>query len=515
MIFAVFLIIGAFAYANHLIQDDGFISLRYADHWARGYGPVWYPGSREFGYTNFLYVAFVAALVAFGLNALTAAAIIGYGAFAFSTILAFRLTTQITRSTMAAAASVFLIFSNYMVSTFAHGLLETSLQVCWVLTTYYLAFLYMERRSSWLALATSLTASLALLTRLDSVLLLLPVGIYVVGTVRWHPHMIIFTTVPSLILGTFLVWCQTFYGSFLPNTFYVKGEEPRLIYGLWYLQNFLANELFIYPIGALILLFVLFYRRNTPSVALLVKDGRPLLFFVACAVWLLYVIYVGGDFIAFRLLVPFIVFFHLFSISMLSQHGAYRIIAGFVAYSLIATAGHWYIDRQKPEFYIRGRGIDSPSALRRYVSRPETGWLAAGSALGTLFYTGSNSDPVIATMPAGAIPFQSRLPSVDMHGLNDIWVAKRGKPFSNRPGHYRIASKEYLDRKNVNLIIGHPQFECGSQTVHVRGFLKQLYGNRPILLIPVSSSCRMLAIYFREHPRIEALLRTGVLVRRN
>ena len=37
--------------------DDAYISLRYAENWANGYGPVFNPGERVEGYTNFLLVA--------------------------------------------------------------------------------------------------------------------------------------------------------------------------------------------------------------------------------------------------------------------------------------------------------------------------------------------------------------------------------------------------------------------------------------------------------------------------
>jgi hypothetical protein len=41
--------------------DDGFISFRYADHLARGQGLVYNIGERVEGYTNFLWVALLAA----------------------------------------------------------------------------------------------------------------------------------------------------------------------------------------------------------------------------------------------------------------------------------------------------------------------------------------------------------------------------------------------------------------------------------------------------------------------
>ncbi|HOH31874.1 MAG TPA: glycosyltransferase family 39 protein, partial [Candidatus Hydrogenedentes bacterium] len=40
------------------MMDDAFVSFRYADNWARGFGPVYNPGEPPVeGYTNFLWVA--------------------------------------------------------------------------------------------------------------------------------------------------------------------------------------------------------------------------------------------------------------------------------------------------------------------------------------------------------------------------------------------------------------------------------------------------------------------------
>ncbi len=60
----VVLILGAAALQwrtfDHLIED-AYISFRYARHWADGPGPVYNPGERVEGYSNFLWVALLAA----------------------------------------------------------------------------------------------------------------------------------------------------------------------------------------------------------------------------------------------------------------------------------------------------------------------------------------------------------------------------------------------------------------------------------------------------------------------
>src|SRR3972149_692187 len=57
-----FLFAGALvlAWSNRFIQDDAFISFRYALNLVKGCGLVWNPGERVEGYTNFLWTLFMA-----------------------------------------------------------------------------------------------------------------------------------------------------------------------------------------------------------------------------------------------------------------------------------------------------------------------------------------------------------------------------------------------------------------------------------------------------------------------
>src|SRR5262249_59112169 len=88
-------------------------------------------------------------------------------------------------------------------------------------------------------------------------------------------------------------------------------------------------------------------------------------------------------------------------------------------------------------------------------------WRAIGTALSGL----ANQRPpvVIAVTAAGAVPFYSDLESVDLLGLTDAWIARHGAPIlsqtplaGSRPGHARIATAEYVERRSVHLLLNHP-----------------------------------------------------------
>ena len=60
------------------------------------------------------------------------------------------------------------------------------------------------------------------------------------------------------------------------------------------------------------------------------------------------------------------------------------------------------------------------------------------------------------------IAYYSDLPTIDMLGLADPWVAQHGfeipsaSPLAYYPGHVKMAPISYLERRKVNLLIGLP-----------------------------------------------------------
>jgi hypothetical protein len=172
------------------------------------------------------------------------------------------------------------------------------------------------------------------------------------------------------------------------------------------------------------------------------------------------------------------------------------------------------------------RGLESIHELRANLDNRRTGWTALGLRLGDDL--GGDNPPVLALTPVGAIGYYSRLPIVDMVGLNDADIAREGVFLSNRAGHRKVATVEQLIEKGVHLLIGHPQrFE---ESLLVDGAvplaaLDPMYLTRGVpdpesiptgarvVVFPSTTDddgARVFALQLTPHPRIDELVDEGV-----
>jgi hypothetical protein len=126
------------------------------------------------------------------------------------------------------------------------------------------------------------------------------------------------------------------------------------------------------------------------------------------------------------------------------------------------------------------------------------------------------ADPVrIAVTPAGAIPYYSQLPAVDMLGLNDHWIARNGIEYSPQPGHNKVAPLAYMVDRKVHLVLAHPWLRPPSKperTHYTYGDLKyfrflvdavRLPAEASIVEIPLPGGRRVVALYLTPHPAVE------------
>jgi hypothetical protein len=155
---------------------------------------------------------------------------------------------------------------------------------------------------------------------------------------------------------------------------------------------------------------------------------------------------------------------------------------------------------------------------------PDRDWSTIGDALRTEL---AGTDPLVALQPVGAIPYYSELRTVDQLGLNDPEVAAHGlraDPGHPRPGHQRRASLEYLERRGVNFVIGHPILvpldAFGARGVMgdgVEAAWKWVGGaldfeTRPVreatlVLLPVRPGVGLVAWYLTPTPALDARIR--------
>ncbi len=439
------------AWRHRFVLDDAFISFRYADHLARGLGLVWNPGEAVEGYTNYLWTVFMAVPHRLGLDPITFAWIAGLILFALSLAVTYRLAARVAGGPAAAWAAVLLVGTHHTFNAFATSGLETQLQALLFVAGAWAALRLVEE-NDWRVPACaglSLVLSAALLTRLDSAVLVVIVGSVTLAALLRAPlaapdrlRALAALALPALVLvGGWLAWKLATYGAVLPNTFHVKtGDEGALAQGLRFARHFFVSYGYVLwlPVA------VVFGRRLVRA-----ADRWTATLAATVAAWIGYVASVGGDFMEFRFfvpIVPFLLILLIFVAFTISHSPAVR-----VALLLLLAAG----SLRHALFFTRADGIEEIWRLPVALDSPAQDWDGVGRALGALFDR-DGCDVVIATTAAGAIPYYSRLETVDMLGLNDRWVARHGRRFGDRIGHTRMAPVDYLLARRVDLIVGHP-----------------------------------------------------------
>jgi len=496
------------AWMNRFIQDDAFISFRYAYNLAHGHGLVWNAGERIEGYTNFLYTLIIALPIYFGRDPVLSSYLFGLIFFTITLIFTYLLAQSLFRSKYAAVLTVILLGTNFTFSSYATGGLETQLQACiFVACVYLLVRLIDAGEGSALRLiALSVLLGAGVLTRLDSLLLVgivLPVALFFSLKGNSNPAQklkkALCLLLPfAILVGSWLVWKVLYYGDILPNTFYVKAASGTSIErGLVYAYLFF-HSYWLIP-------FPLFFFASIRK--LVERANRELLIpAVLVVLWILYMIKVGGDFMEFRFLVPILpLFFILMGWLIFVHMQRLELRIALVALVLFGSLHHAY------SFPKEIRGIVNIPALHNYV-KEDGGWERIGRVLGEAF----NYDPAvtIATGAGGAIPYYSRLKTIDMLGLADKWVARNGVEIGTRPGHQRAAPLSYLYERGVNIIIGHPQvlkdstpFEGVGDMLYIDPGQNRLPPNTKVIEIPLDVKHRMFTIYLTASPRVDEVIK--------
>ena len=158
-----------------------------------------------------------------------------------------------------------------------------------------------------------------------------------------------------------------------------------------------------------------------------------------------------------------------------------------------------------------------------HLAATATGWELIERSIKSHFHGGS--PPVrIATTAAGAIPYYAELPAVDMHGLNDRFIARHGEPSGSIPGHWRITSHRYLVENGVNLVVGHPLVQKQTEKKLPAELKSGIRGFRvfavetdltpdpvPVIELPIDENYKVSILYLIPHPQIDAAIRNAAL----
>jgi arabinofuranosyltransferase len=495
---------------------DAYISMRYAENWVDGLGLVFNEGERVEGYTNFLWTLILAIPLTleiepedfvFAVGPLLALATLGFTA---------SLARQVLDSRPAALIAVLLLGSNFSFAAYATGGLETALAALLVTGLYAGAVgpLRQERIGTARAVLLSLVAAGAALTRLDSALAWSPILVFLVLQVaaedreKRGPQIAALVAPGALVLAVWFAWKLSFYGTLLPNTFSAKtGTSGAWLRGVAYLWAFIASY---WLLPALLVVVASLWG--------IAKDwkGRADLAALAAGIvasWL-FVVSVGGGFMEFRYLVP--------TLPLLAVLGVWsaRTILPWpaVQWALVALVLAGCVHHTLR--FERQAGIESVPELAAHLIAPHTDWIGAGQALAAGLP--AESDVRLGVTTAGAIPYYAGLPSLDMLGLNDPWVARNGIEIDALAGHTRLAPFRRLVDQDVHLVIGLPWvLPAGSPEREAYRFddLARLYlidaaprhipAEVAMVEVPMSADRHLVALYLRPHPEVEAAIAQG------
>jgi arabinofuranosyltransferase len=249
-----------------------------------------------------------------------------------------------------------------------------------------------------------------------------------------------------------------YYGDWVPNSAHVKlgFSLPRILHGLAYVGIGLAK---LAPLAALATVAMAGARRAGA------RKGRARLLMAMATAWLLYLVIIGGDiFPAWRHLVVVVVL-----AALLSAEGLEWVIARFhrrrwaVVAAVVTSLGLLA--------FLQATDAEN---IRTRAERWEWDGQVVGRLLRAAF---GPRQPLLATDLAGCIPYFSGLPTIDMLGLNDRWIASHPPAdFGTGQIGHELGDGRYVLGRNPDLVGfteergAMPRFRVGWEMVRDKRF---------------------------------------------
>jgi len=506
------------AWVLRFIQDDAFISFRYSYNYVEGWGlqfnpPGFDPAPVE-GYTNFLWTMIMTVPIALGHDVIMASQLLGLVCFFFALLGTYRLAAELLGTRSEAIVAVLIAGTNFTFISYATGGLETMLVTALLVWCFRVAASLKEPEDWTIArmVMVSVLAGLAVLTRMDAgVFLIVIAGLL---GLRWltlnrplgHKLGLAFVAAAPAVgmIGAWLVWKIGYYGDIFPNTYYVKlsdEADPVTTYlrGIFFVGKYLVSYL-VLPF--LIIFLVRFFK--------IVTDLNWLALTGILVLWVLYIINTGGDFMEFRFFVAATPLLAIVMVAGLRHLGSFRTL--MLAAVIGTSAFHGGT-------FQRTGGIESIRELNAHVLEGPEHWKKVGEAY-KRYFGDIEPTPILALGAAGAMPYYSRLPVIDMLGLTDAWVAKHGEVYSTRPGHQRAGNHAYLIERQVNFYTGQiknvrrqddPSRHCDippydSYFQLLSPLEDRLPDNFSFIVMPVADEWVYQVLYMRPTPEIDAAI---------
>lgn len=435
------------------VCDDAFISFRYADHLARGHGLVWNPGERVEGITNLLWTLLFVPALAAGIDPVVLSEWLGIVCYlvVLAAVWLLEVRTESPQQ-LRIPVACWVLCALEDLHVWATGGLETMFVTA--LVTAVAALLYWGGDSRRRQLLAGVVAGLAFLARPDAILIVGALGA-VAALRRWPDRQALLSTLLRfsgplvLIVAATTVFRITYFGDYVPNTFYAKSAGTAWwTQGLRFLAVFFGRN---YALGALLLCALCWAALSRRAERPRPEIWLRLALWSSTALFVVYVVRSGGDYMQTRRLVPVVPLFVMACTLELSSWGtpgirwvAATLVTLFAALAvpIVATFGQegrlWGIADERT--YYPKKVID----FRR----------KQGEALAAVF-EGTRAGFVIEGGLC-VLAYYSHLPHiVEINGLTDKTIARQEISTRGLHGHEKNPTNEYLDQRDVQYVVLH------------------------------------------------------------
>ena len=434
--YAVFVARSAFRVEGRLhvsLFDDAMISLSYARNLAEGHGLVWMPGAAPVeGYTNFLWTLVMALPHAAGLpDRLTSLPVLGLGAVLLvaTSLLAMQVARRLARLAVTPVLVLAATAFSYPLLFWTLRGLEVGLVACLGIASAWLALRLVERPSARDRGLLGLAIVLVLLTRTDALALVAVVVAFLALHAGTRREACYGALAALATLAAHTAFRLAYYGSALPNTYTLKlGGHPlaeRLARGGPALFDLVSGDLLV-PVGLAAALLLV--RRAS------LGRGELLLFGLVAAA-MAYSVWVGGDVWEFAGFANRFVAVALPALFVLAVLGLESLLGVFAR-------------RLRARGLLGRTGLAALAGVLLIVAtnaRPFADWVRHGGLhvrddelmvrTALAIRAATRDDARVAVVWAGAIPYFSRRPSIDLFGKSDPTIAHLPPRRSFLPGH--------------------------------------------------------------------------------
>lgn len=430
----------------NFISDDAFIVARYARNVLAGHGWVYNVGERVEGYTSFLWVALTVLLGFVGIDLVTAVRVLSIAGASLGIVVLYVCAPHlgIRRHSLLACLAPLFFACNDIVACWALGGLETCGYAGLIVLALYLAERAATSDRTLPLLLAGIVGGLTGLVRPEgaAVPAILAVALLVRRPRGIGRLLVAFVVPAAAIIGVHLLWRHSYYGDWLPNTYYAKVDHTAAVVarGWRYVLNFVRDT------GGLFVWGVPFALAWLPRAGAFARTAS-----VLGLVLTLGVILVGGDGLPmYRFMVPIVPLWALLVAKLIADlsEALYtpRVTAGARAAitSLVVIAVALSVVRVPADSsqYVNYR-------VQKDVEVPR--WRAAGQWLAQH----ASTDASIACVPIGAIGYYSNLRLYDMLGLTDRHIAHKPVELGHGwAGHEKTDGPYILAQQPTYLLLG-------------------------------------------------------------